>query len=349
MTLDAAAGQTPAATPSGAPKRLTRSRAAGFRKFMEKIVFLERDTLRAALRRPAFEHVWRDYESTRPAEIEERLKDATIAVVNKLPLGAELLARLPLLRLIAVAATGTDNIDLEFCRARGIEVRNVRGYARETLPEHVMMMALVLSRNLIGYREDVRAGLWQRSGQFCLQTRDIRDLHGATLGLVGYGTLGRGVERLALAFGMEVLVSERKGAGELREGRTPFEDVLRRSDIVSLHVPLNEETRGLVGHAELALMKRSAILINCARGGIVEEWALAGVLRSGRLGGAGVDVLSTEPPGLGNPLLDPDLPNIIVTPHVAWAGRRAQQALADQLIDNIEDFVNRDRSVNRKP
>lgn len=308
---------------------------------MERIVFLERDTLTVEPRRPSFEHEWRDYGSTRPEEVFERLKDATVAVVNKVPLGADVLERLPSLKLIAVAATGTDNLDLEFCRARGIEVRNVRGYAQATLPEHVLMMALALSRNLIGYREDVRAGLWQRSAQFCLHTREIRDLHGATLGVVGYGTLGRGVERLALAFGMEVLISEYKGAGELREGRTPFGEVLRRSDVLTLHVPLKAETRGLIGRAELALMKNTAILINCARGGVVDEAALAAALREGTLGGAGVDVLSAEPPGNGHPLLDPDLPNLIVTPHVAWAGRQAQQTLADRLVDNIEEFVNR--------
>ncbi|MET0625743.1 MAG: D-2-hydroxyacid dehydrogenase [Pyrinomonadaceae bacterium] len=306
---------------------------------MENIVFLERDTLRARLREPDFEHTWRDYGSTRPEEAEARLAGATVAVVNKLPMRAGLLERLPDLKLIAVAATGTDNIDLEFCRGRGIEVRNVRGYARETLPEHVLMLVLALSRDLVGYREDVRAGLWQRAGQFCLHTREIRDLHGATLGLVGYGTLGRGVERLARAFGMEVLISERKGATRLREGRTHFEEVLRGSDVLSLHVPLDEETRGMVGGGELSLMKRSAILINCARGGVVDEAALASALREGRIAGAGVDVLSTEPPGDDNPLLDPSVPNLIVTPHVAWAGRRAQQILADQLVDNIEAFV----------
>lgn len=307
---------------------------------MERIVFLEHDTLYAPVRSPSFEHVFRVYDSTRPEEVYERLKEATIAIVNKLPLRADVLERLPTLKLIAVVATGTDNIDLEFCRARGIEVRNVRGYARETLPEHVLMMALALSRNLLGYREDVRAGLWHRSEQFCLQSRVIRDLHGSTLGIVGYGTLGHGVERLARAFGMEVLISERKGAGELREGRTPFVEVMRRADVLTLHVPLNAETRDMIGHEELLLMKQTAILINCARGGVVDEWALAGALRKGRIGGAGVDVLSTEPPGVGNPLLDPDLPNLIVTPHVAWAGRQAQQTLADRLVDNIEDFVN---------
>lgn len=308
---------------------------------MESIVFLERDTLRARLREPAFEHTWRDYGSTRPEEVEARLAGATVAVVNKVPLRAEVLARLPALKLIAVAATGTDNIDLDFCRERGVEVRNVRGYARETLPEHVLMMALALSRDLFGYREDVRAGLWQHAGQFCLHTREIRDLHGAALGLVGYGTLGRGVERLARAFGMEVLISERKGASEVREGRTPFEEVLRGSDVLSLHVPLGDETRGMVGGRELSLMKRSAVLINCARGGVVDEAALASALREGLIAGAGVDVLSAEPPGDDNPLLDPTVPNLIVTPHVAWAGRRAQQILADQLVDNIEEFVGR--------
>ncbi|HEX8293494.1 MAG TPA: NAD(P)-dependent oxidoreductase, partial [Pyrinomonadaceae bacterium] len=225
-----------------------------------------------------------------------------------------------------------------FCRARGREVRTVSDYARETVPEHVLMLALALSRSLLGLRADVRAGAWQSAGQFCLQTRGIRDLHGSALGIVGYGTLGRGVERLARAFGMEVLISERKGAGRVREGRTPFEEVLRRSDVLTLHVPLDEETRNLIGGGELALMKPTAILINCARGGVVDERALASALREGGIGGAGVDVLSAEPPGAGHPLLDPDLPNLIVTPHVAWAGRQAQQALADRLIDNIEDF-----------
>jgi glycerate dehydrogenase len=307
---------------------------------MERIVFLERDTLTVEPRRPSFEHEWRDYGSTRPEEVFERLKGATVAVVNKTPLGAEVLERLPSLKLIAVAATGTDNIDLEFCRARGIEVRNVRGYARETVPEHVLMLILALSRNLVGFREDVRAGLWQRSEQFCLHTRGIRDLHGSTLGIVGYGTLGRGVERLARAFGMEVLISEHKGAAEVREGRTPFEEVLRRSDVLTLHVPLNAGTRNMIGYEELKRLKPTALLINCARGGVVEEAALARALREGRLGGAGLDVLSKEPPDADNPLLDPDLPNLIVTPHVAWAGRQAQQALADQLVDNIEEFVN---------
>jgi glycerate dehydrogenase len=306
---------------------------------MEAIVFLERDTLKVELRRPSFEHAWRDYGSTRPEEIQERLEGATVAVVNKLPLRADLLSRLPELKLIAVAATGTDNIDLEFCRAHAIEVSNVRGYARETLPEHVLMLTLALRRNLLAYVEAVREGRWQRAGQFCLHAREIRDLSGSTFGLVGHGTLGRGVERLARAFGMEVLIAEHKGSTTVREGRTPFAEVLARADVLSLHVPLNEETRGMLGREEFESMKRSAVLINCARGGVVEEGALAVALREGEIAGAGVDVLSAEPPRDDNPLLAPDVPNLILTPHVAWAGREAQQALADQLVDNIEAFV----------
>lgn len=306
---------------------------------METIVFLERDTLRAELRRPSFAHVWRDFGSTRPEETLERLDGATIAVVNKLPLRAEMLAQLHALKLIAVAATGTDNIDLEFCRVRGISVSNVRGYARQTLPEHVLMLALALRRNLFGYREDVREGLWQRASQFCLHTREIHDLHGSTFGIVGHGALGRGVERLARAFGTQVLIAEHKGATTTREGRTSFEETLRRSDVVSLHVPLKEETRHTIGRDELALMKPTAVLINCARGGVVDEDALLDALREGRIVGAGVDVLSEEPPARGNALLGLDLTNLIVTPHVAWAGREAQQTLADQLIENIEAFV----------
>src|ERR1043166_6347790 len=306
---------------------------------METIVFLERDTIRAALRPPSFEHRWLDYGATRPEEILERLRGATIAVVNKLPLRADVLARLPRLKLIAVAATGTDNVDLEFCREHAVAVRNVRGYARHTLPEHVLMLALALRRDLHGYRADVRAGLWQQAPQFCLHTREIHDLHGSTFGVVGFGTLGRGVARLARAFGARLLVSVHKGANVVREGRVPFAEVLKRSDVLSLHAPLKRETRGLFGREEFAQMKPTAVVINCARGGVVDEAALAAALREGRIAGAGVDVLSVEPPRAENPLLAPDLPNLIVTPHVAWASREAQQALADQLIENIEAFV----------
>ena len=309
---------------------------------MHRIVFLDRDTLGADVRRPDFEHEWVDYGETGPGEVVERLRGADVAVTNKVALRADALRQLPQLRLIAVAATGTDIVDLEYCRAHGVEVRNVRGYARHTVPEHVLMLVLALRRSLTAYREDLQRGAWQRARQFCLLTHPIRDLHESTLGVVGHGSIGRGVERLARAFGMSVLISEHKGAGAVREGRTSFEETVRRADVLTLHAPLTPETRGLVGRAELALMRPDSLLINCARGGLVDEDALAEALAEGRIAGAGIDVLSDEPPRAGNPLLDLRLPNLIVTPHVAWASREAMQALADQLVSNIEDFVNRE-------
>jgi glycerate dehydrogenase len=306
---------------------------------MERIVFLDRNTLRAEIRPPAFAHEWREYGETHPGEVVERLAGASIAVVNKVRITDAELARLPALKLIAVAATGTDNIDLKSCRERGVSVSNVRGYAVHTLAEHVLMLILALRRNLLGYQRDLRAGAWQRAEQFCLLTHPIRDLHGSTLGVIGYGALGQSVERLARAVGMRTLVAEHKDASRAREGRTPFREVLRESDIVTLHTPLNDETRNLIGAAELALMQRSAVLINCARGGVVDENALVEALSAGVIAGAGVDVLNREPPREGNALVELDLPNLVVTPHVAWASLEAMQALADQLIDNIEAFV----------
>ncbi|MFL6210221.1 MAG: D-2-hydroxyacid dehydrogenase [Pyrinomonadaceae bacterium] len=306
---------------------------------MERIVFLERGTLVAEIRRPRFAHEWREYETTLPEQVVERLRGASIAVTNKLALGAAELAELPELKLIAVAATGTDNIDLAECRRRNIAVVNVRGYAVTTLPEHVLMLLLALRRNLLGFRADMRTGAWAHAPQFCLHTRSINDLHGTTLGVVGYGTLGQAVACLAAAIGMNVLVAERKGAATLRAGRTPLAEVLAASDVLTLHAPLNAETRHLIGAAELKQMKPSALLINCGRGGLVDEAALVAALQAGEIAGAGVDVLSREPPHDGNPLLDVELPNLIVTPHVAWASQQAMQALADQLIANIEAFV----------
>jgi glycerate dehydrogenase len=210
------------------------------------------------------------------------------------------------------------------------------------VPEHVMALLLALSRNLIAWRETVLAGCWQRSEQFCLFDHPIRDLHGATLGLVGAGSLGNGVARLAEAFGMRVLRAERRGAATVRPGYTAFAEVLATADAISLHCPLNDNTRGLIGEAELRAMKRSVLLINTARGGIVDEVALIQALREGWIAGAGFDVVTAEPPPDDHPMLDPQLlalPNFLLTPHVAWASRPAMQSLADQLIDNIEAFV----------
>jgi glycerate dehydrogenase len=309
---------------------------------MERIVFLDRSTLKANVRRPAFEHEWTDYATTTPSEVFERLKGATIAITNKVPLREAELARLPCLKLIAVAATGTDIIDLDYCRGRNLPVANVRGYARHSLPEHVLMLILALRRNLFHYREEVVRGEWQRASSFCLLTHTIRDLDNSTLGLIGYGALGQAVEKLALAFGMRVIISEHKNAEKIRAGRVSFEEVLRASDIISLHCPLNQSTRGLIGKAEFEMMRRDAVLINTARGGLVDEAALVTALRSGLIAGAGFDVLTKEPPPEGNLLLNLNLPNFILTPHIAWASREAMQTLADQLIDNIERFVNRE-------
>ncbi len=201
------------------------------------------------------------------------------------------------------------------------------------------MLVLALRRNLLNYRADIERGLWQQASQFCLHTHTIRDLHACTLGIIGYGALGQAVEKLASALGMNVLIAERKDAETLRAGRTSFAETLRASDVLSLHCPLTDETRHLIGAAEFELMKREALLINTARGGLVDESALVAALREGRIAGAGFDVLSREPPVEGNPLLELRLPNFILTPHVAWASREAMQTLADQLIDNLEAFV----------
>jgi glycerate dehydrogenase len=305
---------------------------------MERIVFLERGSVGAEFRRPAFAHEWVEYAESEQGQLVGRLRGATVLIANKLSVGEAELAELPDLKLIAVAATGVDRVDLAACRRGGVAVANVRGYAVHSVAEHVLMLALALRRNLPGYVEDVRRGLWAESKQFCLLTHPVRDLHESTMGVVGYGSLGRATADLARRFGMRVLVGEHRGAASVREGRTDFDELLRASDVVTLHAPLNEETRHLVGERELRLMKRGALLINCARGGVVEEAALARALREGWIAGAGVDVLSREPPREGNVLLAADVPNLIVTPHVAWASRGAMQALADQVVDNIEAF-----------
>lgn len=309
---------------------------------MQRIVCLERESIIADLRRPDFTHEWVEYAKTAPADAEARLAGATVAIVNKLPIDAGLIARLPQLQMIAVLATGTNDIDLDACRQRGIVVSNIRGYAEHTVPEHVFALLLALSRNVFAYRAAVAAGRWQRSEQFCFFDYPIRDLHGATLGVIGGGSLGSGVIRLAEAFGMRVLRAEHKGAESLRAGYTSFATVLREADAISLHCPLTAETKNLIGEAELRAMKPSALLINTARGGLVDEAVLPRALREGWIAGAGFDVLSSEPPDAGNPLLAPDLlalPNFLLTPHVAWASRPAMQVLADQLIANIEAFV----------
>ena len=306
---------------------------------MERIVFLDRDSILADIRRPVFPHEWRDYPTTPASQVSERLNGATIAISNKVPLMAASLTPLKDLKMIAVCATGTNNVDLDYCRAHNITVTNIRHYAIHSVPEHVFMMILALRRNLPGYREDVGNGLWQKAEQFCLFTHPILDLHGSALGVVGHGTLGQATVKLGEAFGMRVLIAEHKGAVQARPGYTSFDTVLAESDVITLHCPLTPATHHLIGAPEFRKMRRQALLINTARGGLVDEAALVHALKDGVIGGAGFDVLTTEPPRAGNPLLELDLPNFILTPHVAWASRNAMQIMVDQLIDNIEACV----------
>lgn len=309
----------------------------------EHLVFLDRSTLRATLRRPDFEHTWQEFAATSPDQTVERLRDATIALTNKVRLGSAELAQLPQLKMIALAATGHDIIDLAACRERSIVVSNIRNYAVHSVPEHVFALILALRRRLLEYRADVERGRWQQAEQFCFFDHQISDLHGSTMGIVGAGSLGQATAALATAFGMRVMFAEhassRTTATPADAQWVPLDRLLAESDVVSLHCPLTALTRNLIGLDQLRRMKPGAILINTARGGLVDEMALVTALHQGLIAGAGFDVLSAEPPTLGNPLLELRLPNFILTPHVAWASDEAMQRLADQLIDNVECFV----------
>lgn len=308
-------------------------------RIAHRIVFLDRDSLLANVRRPAFEHDWQDHDATAPHEVVERLRDATIAITNKVPLRAPELARLPDLKMIAVAATGTDNVDLAACRERGIVVANIRDYSVVSVPEHCFALMLAVRRNLRAYAADVEAGKWQQSTRFCLLDHPIGDLAGSRLGIVGYGALGRRVAQIGRAFGMEIAVASRSPVADADVVALPLDALLASSDVVSLHLPLTEQTRNMIGARELASMKRTSILINTARGGLVDEAALAEALTEGVIAGAGFDVLSKEPPVPDNPLLRLRLPNFVLTPHVAWASGGAMQTLADMLVDNIEAWA----------
>ena len=285
---------------------------------------------------PNFPHSYKEYQSTwTPEEIVDRLKDATIAIINKVPMRADTLKQLPKLKLIAVAATGTDVVDKAYCKANGITVVNIRNYAFNTVPEHVLALMFALRRNLPAYIEDVRNGRWGKVDQFCFFDHPIRDIAGSTMGIVGYGAIGKEVGKRAEALGMRVLPYDVMP----QPGLVDFDTLLTESDVITLHMPLTPGTKNMFGAAELKKMKPTAILINTARGGLVDEAALAEALKAGTIAGAGFDVLTKEPPKEGNILLDLKLPNLIVTPHVAWASVEAMQILADQLIDNVEAFV----------
>jgi len=306
-----------------------------------RIVFLDRSSIgpEVTLHRPGFAHDWVAHDRTAPDAVAARLAGADIAVSNKVPIRRATIEALPRLKMIAIPATGHDAFDVDACRQRGIVVSNVRGYAASTVPEHVFALILALRRNIVGYRRDVIDGRWQAAGQFCFFTHPIGDLRGATLGIFGRGDIGRATADIARAFGMEVLFAARKG-GAVAPGYTAFGEVLARSDILTLHAPLTPDTRGMIALPEFRQMHRRPIVINCGRGGLVDEADLVTALNEGLIAGAGVDVLTTEPPAPDNPLLSVlTRPNVIVTPHVAWASAAAMQALWDQLIGHIENFV----------
>jgi glycerate dehydrogenase len=280
------------------------------------------------------------YGVTTPAELAGRIAPAEILITNKLRIGPEELAAAPRLKLICLSATGVNNVDLEAAKARGIGVCNITAYCTVSVVQHVYALILALTHHLSGYQQLLQHGAWRGSPQFCLLDYPVRELAGRKLGIVGFGELGRGVARIAPAFGLEVLVSERPG-GPARpaEGRLSFEAVIEQADILSLHCPLTDATRGLMNAATLARMKPDALLINTARGALVDSAALAAALRAGRLGGAGIDVLPQEPPVDGDPLLDPSIPNLIITPHMAWAALESRQRAVDEIAANIASFL----------
>ncbi len=302
-----------------------------------KVVFLDRASLKAKVRKPAFADSYVEFEKTSPEQIVPHLQGATVAITNKVPLREETLKQLPDLKMIAVAATGYDVVDVPYCKAHGIAVANIRNYAVHTVPEHAFALILALRRNILAYRADVEAGVWQKSDQFCFFTHDIGDLHGATLGVIGEGALGKATAHIAeKGFGMRVLYADHVPPKMEGVTFTPFDQVLAEADVLTLHCPLTPDTKNIIGMNELRKMKRSALLINTSRGGLVDESALIQALDEGLIAGAGFDVLTTEPPRNGHPLLDVRRTNFILTPHVAWASDGAMQFLADQLIDNIE-------------
>ncbi|MFA0403212.1 D-2-hydroxyacid dehydrogenase [Vibrio sp. 10N.222.52.C12] len=306
------------------------------------VVFLDRATIPSQihLKPLSFEHEWVEYDFTAPDLVAERVLDADVIITNKVVLNADNLSQAQQLKLIAVSATGVNNVDVDYCNEKNIAVANIQGYATQSVPEHVIAMLFALKRNLVGYHQDIEAGEWQKDKQFCFFTHPIQDIAGSTLGLMGSGSLGQATAALAKAIGMKVIFAERKGADSCREGYLPFDTVLKQADAISLHCPLTEATRNLISEPELAMMKPSAVLINAGRGGLVDEQALVEALVNHQIAGAGMDVFTQEPADKSNPLLaNSHLSNLLLTPHVAWGSDSSIQKLSDILIDNIDGFV----------
>ena len=279
---------------------------------------------------------WDLHPHTEATEVAARLQGAQVVVSNKVVLSRHVLAQADQLRLICVAATGTNNVDLAAARERGITVTNVRAYGTASVVQHVFALILSLARRIPAYQQAIQQDRWQTSKFFCLLDYPIEELGGKVLGIVGYGELGQAVAKTAACFDMQVRIA-RRDADDTRPDRVPLDDLLAQADVLSLHCPLTEENRGMIGEAQLKRMKSSAILINAARGGLVDEAALVSALREGWIAGAGIDVLEVEPPDGSSPLLA-DIPNLILTPHIAWASRTARQRLLDQLVAIIGDY-----------
>lgn len=276
--------------------------------------------------------------ATVPEQVVERLQGASVAISNKVLLNAEVLKACPDLKLVLVAATGTNNVDVQAARAQGITVCNCQGYGTPSVAQHTLALLLALATRLPDYQQAVAAGKWSQAKQFCLLDFPIVELEGKTLGLLGHGELGGAVARLAEAFGMRVLLGQLPGR-PAREDRLSLDELLPQVDALTLHCPLNDSTRNMIGAAQLALLKPGAFIVNTARGGLIDEQALADALRAGHLGGAATDVLSVEPPVNGNPLLAADIPRLIVTPHSAWGAVEARQRIVGQLAENARAFL----------
>jgi glycerate dehydrogenase len=306
-----------------------------------KAVFLDASTLGDDVDLSSIETATgglKKYDRTAPDQVLERMRGFDTVLVNKVVLTREHFEACPELKTIAVVATGLNNIDQAAAKEHGIRVLNVTHYGRSTVAQHTLALMLALATRLLDYDRDVRAGRWAKSDMFCLMDHPILELEGRTLGVVGYGDLGQGVVERAKAFGMKILLGARPGqdAGEV-DGypRIPLDELLPQVDVLSLHCLLTDETRNLIGKRELEMMKKDALLINTSRGGLVDEQALADALRSGTIGGAGFDVLTEEPPRHGNPLLADDIPNLIITPHSAWASREARQRIVEITAENL--------------
>jgi glycerate dehydrogenase len=277
------------------------------------------------------------HDDTPDAEMSARLAGYPVVVANKVAFSRELIAASPALRLIALVATGTNNVDLDAAREHGIAVCNIRDYCTASVAQHVFATLLALTHGIREYDRALKAGAWEQAAHFTMLTYPVRELAGRTLGIVGFGTLGRAVARLGQAFGMNVVIANRAG-GEREPGRVDLDELLPIADVLTLHCPVTPATRNMIGAAQLARMKPEAVLVNTARGALVDAEALAQALRRGALGGACIDVLAEEPPVHGSPLLAPDLLNLIMTPHTAWAAREARQRALAEVAANVEDF-----------